>query len=212
MNTPAPNPHRIAVIDIGTNSIRLVVAETLPEGGYRMLDDEKLMARLGNGLATTGSIAQESIQVAADGIHRMRHIADGYGVSVIRAIATAAIRDAHNGDEAVKTIEARSGVTVEIISEEYEAKLAYRSVAEAFDIAPLNTAIVDVGGGSTEIVMTVKGMVEHVVSLPLGAVRLTEQFGKLDDPFDQQYFDMRGFISRTLKEGEIGRASCRERV
>ncbi|CAE7863444.1 gppA [Symbiodinium necroappetens] len=185
---------------IETAVIRSQQNGALEEGGYRTLDDEKVMARLGKGIATTGAIAEDSIQLAAETVNRMRHIAEGYNVSCIRAIATAAVRDAHNGDEAVKAIESCAGIRIERISEDYEAKLAYRSVAEAFDINALNTAIVDVGGGSTEIVITVKGVVEHVYSLPLGAVRLTEQFGKLDDPFDQQYFDMRAFVKRTLKE------------
>lgn len=200
MNAHTDEHANLAVIDIGTNSIRLVVAQADDEGGYRTLDEEKVMARLGKGIASTGSIDAGSIQVAADAVHRMRHIAEGYGVSRIKAIATAAIRDAHNGDEAVKAIESRSGLEIEIISSDFEAKLAYRSVADAFDIDEMNSAIVDIGGGSTEIVIAVKGVVEHVSSLPLGAVRLTEQFGKMDDPFDQQYFDMRAHIKRVLKE------------
>jgi len=200
MSNTAKAPTKLAVIDIGTNSIRLVVAEALAEGGYRTVDDEKVVARLGKGIATTGSICAESIELAAETVHRMQQIAEGYNVSRLRAIATAAIRDAHNGADALRAIEERAGIQVEAISEDYEAKLAYRTVSNAFDLGAMNTAIVDVGGGSTEVAFTVKGMIEHVYSVPLGAVRLTEQFSTLDAPQDEQHAEMRAYLKDIFRD------------
>ena len=190
---------RVAAIDVGTNSIRLIVAESKLQGGYRVIDDEKIVSRLGTGLAETGSINQEVLDRAVESIGRLKTIAQGYDVTSLRVIATCAVREALNGPEMVRRVKEEFGVEMEVISAEDEARYAYQSVAGAFELSHINAAIVDVGGGSTEIVLCYDGVIEQVYSLPLGAVRLTEMFGSCEGPDDHAYKQMRRYINRLLK-------------
>ena len=191
---------RVAALDIGSNSIRLIVAEVSPDASYRVIDDEKIIARLGQGLAETGRLDMERIAAAVDGIERLKSIADGFEVQRLRAVATAAVREADNGIDLVRMIKARCGLEVEVISAEAEARLAYRSVHHAFHLDDHAALVVDVGGGSTEILLSVNGMVEQVYTLKLGAVRLTEMFG-VNDPMNIEGYDqMRRYIGDVMRE------------
>ena len=168
---------RLAAIDMGTNSIRLIVAEALRDGTYRILDDEKEVARLGRGLEHTGRMDERAMEQAAFAVARMKRIAEGFGVRAVRAVATSAAREAANGSELIKMVRRWAGLEVRVISAEEEAQLAFESVARAFDLSALCAAVVDIGGGSTQITLTRGGIAERVWTLPIGAVRLTERFG-----------------------------------
>ncbi|MCA9311843.1 MAG: Ppx/GppA family phosphatase, partial [Phycisphaerales bacterium] len=124
----------------------------------------------------------------------------GYNVSQLRVIATCAVREASNGKVMSDRARDELGIEMEVISSDDEARFAYQSVAGAFDLRQISAAIVDVGGGSTEIVLCYDGVIEQVYSLPLGAVRLTELFGPCDTPGDTNYVAMRRHIRDVLKE------------
>lgn len=168
---------RLAAIDVGTNSIRLIVAEALRDGTYRILDDEKEVARLGRGLEHTGRMDERAMEQSAFAVARMKRIAEGFGVRAVRAVATSAAREAANGSELIKMVRRWAGLEVRVISAEEEAQLAFESVARAFDLSALCAAVVDIGGGSTQVTLTRGGVAERVWTLPIGAVRLTERFG-----------------------------------
>lgn len=174
--TMLARPERLAVIDVGSNSVRLLIAEVLPDGSYRTLDDERVTTRLGQGLVATGSLTPEAMERTAEAIARMRGIARGYAVSRLRVIGTSAARDALNRREFVSLVRERAGVILEILSSEDEARLAHKSVVDGFDLADAPAAVVDIGGGSTEIVLSTNGVIEQLCSTRLGAVRLTEMF------------------------------------
>ena len=106
-----------------------------------------------------------------------KEIAIGYQVTRLRTIATCAVREARNGTEFCRRIREEVGLEVEVISGEREARLAFLSVQHAFDLSGRNTIVADIGGGSTEIVFATGNLIESIFSTPLGAVRLTEQFG-----------------------------------
>lgn len=197
---PVADARRIAAIDVGSNSIRLIVAEVTESGGYRVLDDEKEIARLGHGLEATGALDGANMRRSADAIARMKDIADGYGVRAIRAIATAAVREASNGRDLIDMVRRSAGVDLQIITAEAEARLAHQSVANAFDLRDLSCAVVDIGGGSTEIVTSVEGVIGHVFTLPLGAVRLTERFGACEDADGRQFLAMRRHVRALLRD------------
>jgi exopolyphosphatase/guanosine-5'-triphosphate,3'-diphosphate pyrophosphatase len=198
---PAPDgARRIAALDIGSNSIRLIVAEVSPDASYRVIDDEKIIARLGQGLAESGRLDVGRMAQAVEGIERLKSIADGFEVQRLRAVATAAVREATNGADLVEMVRARCGLEVEIITADQEARLAYRSVSNAFHLDEQIALVVDVGGGSTEILLSVNGVVEQVYTLKLGAVRLTEMFSP-NDPMDEDAFDrMRKYIGDVMRE------------
>ncbi len=180
---------RIAAIDVGTNSLRLIVAEASPDGTYRVLDDEKATTRLGRGLAETGRLADAAMEESVQAIARMKGISEGYGVSVLRIIGTCAVREASNGPDFREMVLHRTGLTLVPITGEEEARLAYLSAAAAFDLREVSTAVVDIGGGSTEIVLCQGGVVEHLYTFPLGAVRQTEQFPGCEQPGNEEAYN-----------------------
>lgn len=191
---------RLAAIDVGTNSIRLIVVEASGDGTYRLLDDEKAITRLGRGFHEDGLLHAGPMEDSVHAIARMRGIADGYGVERLRCVGTAAVREATNGAAFVAMVRERAGVTLEPISAQEEARLAFSSVSAAFDLSHMPAAVVDVGGGSTEIVMCSRGAVEEVFTLPLGAVRLTERYGDCGADDDAGFSKMRRKVRRMVKE------------
>ncbi len=172
---------RLAAIDVGSNSIRLIVAEVEDDGSYRVLDDERETTRLAAGLSQTGSLSPEAVAKSIEAIGRMKAIADGLRVRDLRAIATSAVREADNGLNFCQDVLNGVGVSIEIITPEQEAQYAFRSAARHFPLNGHPAAIVDIGGGSVEVVLAAGTVVDEVYSLPLGAVRVTERFGT-DEP------------------------------
>jgi len=167
---------RLGAIDIGSNSVRLLVAEALRGGTYRILDEEREPTRLGRSASTEGWLDEESMDRTLAALRTFKEIATGYQVTRLRTIATCAVREARNGPEFCRRIREEVGLEVEVISGEREARLAFLSVQHAFDLAGRNTIVADIGGGSTEIVFATGNLIESIFSTPLGAVRLTEQF------------------------------------
>ena len=201
---PAAQPSafpRLAAIDIGTNSIRLVVAEVQPDGTYRVLDEDREMTRLGRGLYRDGRLGDAPMQQSLQALGRMKAIADGFGVAELRAIATAAVREAANGRDFVSEAWRRYRVRLEVVPAEEEARLAFRSVSRHYDLADQLTAIVDIGGGSCEVILAAGGLVEQVVSLPLGAVRLAERYCKSDPLREKHWKALRRAIDQTIEDG-----------
>jgi len=168
---------RLGAIDIGTNSIRLVVAEVEPDGRYRVLEEEREMTRLGHGLFARGRLLNEPMERSLAALAKMNTIAKGFEVAELRAVATSAVREAANGRAFCQEIRRRCGLRVEIITGEEEAQFALRSALHHFDLAGRSAAIVDIGGGSMEVTLTAGAVVDEVLTLPLGAVRLTEKYG-----------------------------------
>ena len=195
-----PPPIRLGAIDIGTNSIRLVVAELEPDGGYRVLDEEREMTRLGHGLFARGRLLSEPMERSLAALARMSAIAKGFEVAELRAVATSAVREAANGRSFCQEVRRRCGFRVDIISGEEEAQLALRSALYHFDLTGRSAAIVDIGGGSMEVTFTAGSVVDEVVTLPLGAVRLTERYGGDDTLSPRRWRRLRRAIDHTLDE------------
>lgn len=193
-NQPRFGSRRLAAIDVGTNSIRVIVAEAFADGQYRVLDDEKEIARLGNGMTETGRLDDASIEKAILAIDRMKRIAEGYGATYIRAVGTAAVRDADNGQALVDRVLERTGVRIEVITPEDEAQLTFKSVSAAFDLTSFPSVIADIGGGSAEVVLCSGGLIEQVFPIPLGAVLLTEMFGGPELSAGERFSAMSAFI------------------
>jgi exopolyphosphatase/guanosine-5'-triphosphate,3'-diphosphate pyrophosphatase len=174
--------HRLAAIDIGTNSIRLIVAEPLRGGNYRILDEEKESTRLGVGLSTTGLLDPQAIEKSHGALRRMKQIAEGFQITELKTIATCAVREAANGEEFCRRAREELGIDIEVIGAQQEARLAFASVQRAFDLTNQHVAVVDIGGGSTEIVLAFGGLIEAVYATQLGAVRMSEVYSDTSSP------------------------------
>jgi exopolyphosphatase/guanosine-5'-triphosphate,3'-diphosphate pyrophosphatase len=195
---------RIAAIDVGSNSVRLVVAEVLPSGGYRVLDEERENTRLAAALTKTGRLDPAAAQATIAALGNFLSIANGYGASQIRAIGTSALRDADDAPEFCARVRKQFKVSIEVISAAEEARMAFLSVARAFDISGREVAVADIGGGSTEIVLASSGLVDQVYETRLGTVRVAEECGVTGRASEKQVAAMRGFIDRALRK-EIGK-------
>ena len=168
---------RLAGIDIGSNSVRLLVAEVSRGGTYRILDEEREPTRLAQSISAAGKLDAEAMDRTVEALSTFKKIAAGYQVSALRTIATCAVREAKNGADFCRRVRDEVGLEVEVITGEREGRLAFTSVQHAFDLTGKNIVIADIGGGSTEIVFATGSLIESIYSTPLGAVRLTEQCG-----------------------------------
>lgn len=196
----APPSERIAAIDVGSNSIRLSVAEYDATRGLRIIDEVKDQPRLASGIAATGSLDAEAIDRAMATLRRMKEVIDRRGVKRIRAVATSAVREAANGRSFVKRVKRETGIVLEVIDGEEEASLSFRSVAHHFSLAEGPAIIADIGGGSLELIGAVSGLVELTRSLPLGAVRLTESHLTGARSTHQEVMRLRGWVRKRLKK------------
>jgi exopolyphosphatase/guanosine-5'-triphosphate,3'-diphosphate pyrophosphatase len=190
---------RIAAIDIGTNSVRSTIVE-VPVGGPRaMLDDEKAYTRLGRGLHQTGRLSQESMRDTIEALRRMLDIARQFEVSHIRVVATAAVRDAENADDLLELARTELGIEIEVISPEEEGRLAFLSAVESADLEG-RSAVIDIGGGSVEIVRSTGREIEFISSLPLGAVVLSERYHTEDPMPKGDYRRLTKYVRGLLTE------------
>jgi exopolyphosphatase/guanosine-5'-triphosphate,3'-diphosphate pyrophosphatase len=197
---PAPGELRLAAVDVGSNSVRLVVAQALPAGGYRVLDEERENTRLATNLAATGELDQGAMEATLTTLGRFRQIIEGHGPHRLRVIGTSAVRDAKNGAEFCQRVRDEVGLPIEIISPQEEARLAFLSVARAFDVSGKQVAVVDIGGGSTEIVLASSGLVDEVYATRLGAVRVTERCGLASRVDSFEIEEAAQYIDKQLKK------------
>jgi exopolyphosphatase/guanosine-5'-triphosphate,3'-diphosphate pyrophosphatase len=170
-------PVRFAVIDVGTNSVKLHVGERRASGSWRTVTDRAEVTRLGEGLDETGSLQPDPLRRTADAIVGMVDEARREGAAEIAAVATAGMRRAENSAELVEAVRERCGVGIEVISGEEEARLAYLAATSELDVGRDSLVVFDTGGGSTEFTFGRTGRVEERFSVDVGAARYTERFG-----------------------------------
>ncbi|HEY2064655.1 MAG TPA: Ppx/GppA phosphatase family protein, partial [Gemmatimonadaceae bacterium] len=171
-----PGARRIAAIDIGSNSVRQIVADVTPDGAITVVDEMKAAPRLGADLETTGVLGSAAIERAAEAIGRMATLARQLGAERIEAVATSAVRDATNARQFLARVRQEAGLEPRIIAGEDEARLSYRSALAHFDLGVGRTVVMDIGGGSLELALAADGVLDNLVSLPFGALRLAERY------------------------------------
>jgi exopolyphosphatase/guanosine-5'-triphosphate,3'-diphosphate pyrophosphatase len=168
---------RFAVIDVGTNSVKLHVGERHAGDAWRTIVDRADVTRLGEGLRESGAIQPEPMRRTVEAIVGMVGEARRAGAAEIAAVATAGMRTATNSEELVEAVRERCGVGVEVISGEQEARLAYLAATAELDVGKGMLAVFDTGGGSTEFTFGHARRVEERFSVDVGAAPLTERFG-----------------------------------
>lgn len=167
---------RIAAIDIGSNSIRQIVADVSRSGAIRIVDEMKAAPRLGAGLDESNALGDEQMRLAIESLMRMATLARQLGAKRIEAVATSAVRDAVNGAAFLTRVRQETGLKVRVLLGEEEARLAFRSALAHFELGAGRAVVMDIGGGSLELAAAADGLVERFESLPFGALRLTERF------------------------------------
>lgn len=168
----SPAPDRIAAIDIGSNSIHMIVVESDGERGYRVLARERDMVRLGRSALGRGALSARAIRRGLESLLRMSTLARLKGARQLIAVATSAVREASNGDEFLAQVKALTGIDVRRLTGIEEGELIFRAVRHAVDLGPGTSVAVDIGGGSTEWCVARGGQLRSVRSLKLGSLRL----------------------------------------
>lgn len=166
---------RLAVIDLGTNTVRLLVAELRPGGGWSPLHAEQRVTRLGEGLRTTGALGDAAMTRTAAAVADYVARARADGASSVRVVGTSAVRDAQNGRAFAERLTRETGTRVDVISGDEEARLTLRGLGRGLTLSGAIVAF-DIGGGSTEYVLARDATLVAAVSLVLGVVPLAERF------------------------------------
>ena len=163
---------RIASIDIGTNTLLLLIGEVQADGSFSIVHDEHSIARLGEGVHASKCINEKAIERASHILHRYKLICDSYKVEKITIVATSAMRDADNAEYVCSILSSIIQKPISIISGKEEAYFSYVGSKETYD----NPTIIDIGGGSTEIICMDNDHTIQSISLNIGAVRFTEKY------------------------------------
>ena len=199
----------LAGIDIGTNTIRLLIADVSDEGNCELYSG-RIIARLGRDLDRTGLLSDEAQERSLAALQEFSRVICRFPGCVTKAIGTSALRNARNSASFLKMVKDRCDIDINIISGEEEARLTLQGVRRVLSRGkrperdPLRSALIaDVGGGSTELIITRQGVPESVVSLPLGAVYLTERYLHGDPPAKEELEVLQNEIMLNLDAWEI---------
>jgi exopolyphosphatase/guanosine-5'-triphosphate,3'-diphosphate pyrophosphatase len=191
---------RIAAIDIGTNSVHMIVVRVRPDLSFEMVDREKAMVRLGAGGLDGRSLTPEAMTAALQALSKFKRIADSHQVDQILAAATSATREARNGGEFLARLESETGIRPRVISGAEEARLIHQAAVYGVDVGGGRAVVIDIGGGSVEITLGTASALQLARSFKIGTIRLTERFVR-SDPLSER--DERKIVKHV--RGEIDR-------
>jgi exopolyphosphatase / guanosine-5'-triphosphate,3'-diphosphate pyrophosphatase len=176
---------KIAAIDIGSNSIHMVIVRAIKGQNIEIIDREKEVVRLGAGLRDH-HLSKEASERAVLTLKRFRQMAQANRVDLIMTTATSAVREASNADKFIERVRKEVGLDIQLLPGVEEARLVALAVSEVTDFNNRRALIIDIGGGSTEFIVTGGGEPQLLMSVKLGAVRLTEKFITTDPPSKQE--------------------------
>ena len=189
---------RIAIIDIGSNSARLVISHIYKNGAYNMVYNQKEALRLSQKVDGQNLLTEEAFTSTLDTMRSFAHMCKIYQADKTIAVATAAIRNASNGPELVAKVAEQTGIQLHIISGKTEAYISYLGVINTLDVK--NGIIFDLGGGSTELILFKNRKILESVSLPLGAVNTTGMFNTRNEMPPNVYNDLNAFVMSRLAQ------------
>lgn len=192
-----------AAVDIGSNSVRLKIARLK---GHRLVEihEDREVTRLGDWVFRSGLLAPDAMADTVKVLRRFHRAVQETGADVVRVVGTSALRDARNSRAFLEWVRSATGWKVEIISGLEEARLIHLGLTANLRVSASPVLMIDLGGGSCELTVSSRGHIRDTVSLPLGAVRLTNEFLSHDPPRKPELRRLRGFVGR-----EIGRVSQR---
>ncbi len=189
---------KYATIDTGTNTLRLLIAEPGPGGGLRPLLYKRAITRLGGGYTVEAGMATEAMERSISALTEFGHIIRDQGVQQLRATATSVVRRARNSDVFIQEVKNRAGIEIEVIDGMEEARLTLMGVNSVISEPAERSLVMDIGGGSTEFIATLKGESIGAWSLEMGVVRLTERFFNSDPPCRDELFAMEREINEVI--------------
>lgn len=191
---------KVAIIDLGSNSVRMLIMRLYRDGSYKMIDQAKEMVRLGENMGKDMTLKAPAIRRTINTLGLFSKIIEAHNVEEIAAVATAAVRNAENQKDFLRMVSVETGFDFEVISGEEEAYFDYLAVINT--ISAENCVIIDIGGASTEIIWVENRKVKEVISLPFGAVSLTEKFLSQGNFTSSQMKELKQFLVNKLKKIE----------
>jgi len=194
---------RIASIDIGTNTILLLIVDINQDGIIKVLHDEQVIARLGKGVDENRIINQETFARAKDFLAHYKEVCNAFSVEQITAVGTSALRDARNNQEFIQYIKESIGIAIEIFSGDEEAMWTYRGGISDVIGRSEQFSVIDIGGGSTEIITGNSVGIQSKISLDIGSVRITERILKNSPPDNSALIEAHEFILSTFSAEQI---------
>jgi exopolyphosphatase/guanosine-5'-triphosphate,3'-diphosphate pyrophosphatase len=197
-----------AAVDIGANSVRLEIARLVHQR-LKVIHEDREVTRLGESVFRTGALDPHAMEHTIKVLRRFHRASQGHGVDFVRVVATSALRDSRNSRAFIDWVRAVTGWQVEVISGLEEGRLIHFGVISGTRIGASRLLLIDLGGGSCELTLSVDGQIRSMFSLPLGAVRLTQEFLQHDPPKQAELKRMREFIVEELSRVERRIAAAR---
>jgi len=189
---------RIAIIDLGTNTFHLLIAE-VEEGKPKIILNDKLAVKIGQGGITKNYISPEAYERALKTLQRFREIINAHQAEKVYAIATSAVRNARNGGKLIEDVKKRNQIDIKVISGDIEAQLIYEGVKYAFDLGKDTSVIMDIGGGSVEFIICNNEKIFWKQSFEIGGQRLLEMFQKSDPIANVEIQRLVNFLEEQLE-------------
>src|SRR5262245_42375811 len=193
---------KIAAIDIGSNSTHMVIVRAVEGQHLEVIDREKEFTRLGAGLRDN-RLAKDAVERTILTLRRFKQIAEANRVELILTTATAAVREAQNGDKFIERVRKEVGLEAQILPGVEEARRVAVAVSEVTDFNNRRALIIDIGGGSTEFIITSGGEPELLMSVKLGAVRLSEKFITKDPPSKTEREQLVAYVRSVLSRAVV---------
>ena len=190
---------RIAILDLGTNTFNIFIAEVLPDRSYEKIYKSKIPVKLGEGGINKNHIEKKPFLRGIKALQKHKKTIEEFGAEKIFAFATSAIRSADNGNDFIKTAKERTGIEVQTISGDKEAELIYYGVRSAVKMGDKLSLVMDIGGGSTEFVIANKEKIFWKQSFLLGAARLLEKFRPSDPIREQEIKKIQAYLDEHLQ-------------
>lgn len=190
-----------AAVDIGANSVRLKIARLVRQR-LKVIHEDREVTRLGESVFRTGALDPHAMEHTIAVLRRFHRAAQSHGVDLVRVVATSALRDARNSRAFIDWVRAATGWRVEVISGLEEGRLIHFGVISGTRIGISRLLLIDLGGGSCELTLSVDGQIRQMFSLPVGAVRLTQEFLHHDPPKKKELTRLREFIAEELSRVE----------
>jgi exopolyphosphatase/guanosine-5'-triphosphate,3'-diphosphate pyrophosphatase len=198
-----------AAVDIGSNSVRLSIAE-LRKGKLISLHQDREVTRLGEGVFRNGNLDPQVMARTLKVLRRFHRTVQSWAVDRVRVVATSALRDSNNSQVFKEWVKSTTGWKVDVISGTEEGRLIHLGVISKLRVRPQELLLIDLGGGSCELTLSSQGHIKDVVTLPLGAVRLTQEFIRSDPPSSEELKRLHEFVAeevtripRSIRQGRV---------
>lgn len=192
----------VAIIDLGSNTARLVALRFEPHRRYQMVDELSEVVRLSQGMGPEQLLQPEPFERGIEVLETFKSYCDAAGIHEIMAVATSAVRSARNGDDFLRAAEERAGITLTVLAGDEEARAGCLAAANSFDLE--DAAVFDLGGGSMQLSLMRDRRFVHGAAYPLGAVRTSEGFLRSDPPKKKERKALRREVAKLLAEARKG--------